>query len=54
MGWRAEARWASGGGSNRWKLSGVGNKPDLRSRIGSVPASGAVFRALAENFVRTE
>ena len=29
-------------------------KPEFRSATGSAPAPGAVFRALAENFVRTE
>ena len=29
-------------------------KPELRTRTGSAPAPGAVFRALAENLRRTE
>jgi hypothetical protein len=32
----------------------LSHKPEFRSGMGSVPAPGAVFRALAENLVRTE
>ena len=38
----------------RSQKSGQCSNPELRYRNGSAPAPGAFFRALAENFVRTE